>query len=242
MNIFVVYGSKSDTESYLPLVEGLNKNNNASFEAISAHRNLPELIQRLDKNDYDVVVAGAGLAAALPGVCAAKTTKIVFGVPVSANFGGIDSLASIMQMPFGVPVITCGPNREDVIIDFLKNPKYMQNPNGINLVVSRKSLLDFEFANKELNRSKEYAQSLDMPVKVSSEYDENCFNIVLVNEESDMMADRFCLHVPLLSDQDKQDYTKILMLYSWTKKGGLWLGTNNTKNAILSVAKIYKER
>jgi 5-(carboxyamino)imidazole ribonucleotide mutase len=241
MNVFVVYGSKSDTESYLPLVEGLKKDHQATFEPISAHRNLPELIERLDRNDYDVVVAGAGLAAALPGVCAAKTKKIVFGVPVSANFGGIDSLASIMQMPFGVPVITCGPNREDAIVDFLKSPEYGKNHKGINLVV-RKTLMDFEFTNKEINRSMEYAKTLHIPAKVSSEFDGEFFNIVLVNEESDILKDQFCLHVPLLSDQDKQDYTKILELYSWTKTGGLWLGTNNTKNAILSFSKICKER
>ncbi len=241
MNVFVVYGSKSDTQSYQPLVEGLNKDHKASFEPISAHRQLPELIARLDKNDYDVVVAGAGLAAALPGVCAAKTKKIVFGVPVSANFGGIDALASIMQMPFGVPVITCGPNREDAIIEFLKSPKYKENLKGINLVV-RKNLLDFEFGHKEVNRAKEYANTLNIPLRVSENFDEEFFNIVLVNEEGDILKHKYCLHVPLLSDQDKQDYTKILELYSWTKKGGLWLGANNTKNAILSVVKIYKEK
>ena len=241
MNIFVVYGSKNDTDSYIPLVEGLKKNHNVSFEPISAHRNLPELITRLDKNDYDVVIAGAGLAAALPGVCAAKTKKIVFGVPVAANFGGVDALASIMQMPFGVPVITCAPNREDTILDFLKSPKLGESLNSINLVV-RKSLLNFEFCNKEIQRSKEYAESLGIPLKVSDGIDHNSFNIVLVNEEKDILKDEFCLHVPLLSDQDKQDYTKILDLYRWTSEGGLWLGTNNTRNAILSVSKIYKER
>jgi len=241
MKVFVVYGSKNDTQSYEPLMESLKKDHEASFEPISAHRNLPDLITRLDKNDYDVVIAGAGLAAALPGVCAAKTPKMVFGVPVTGNFGGLDALASIMQMPFGVPVITCGPEREDQIVAFLKSPKYNQKLNGINLVV-RDILFDFEFTNKEVTRAKEYANSLGFEVKVSPKYDENLFNIILVNDESDIQKDKFCLHVPLLSDQAKNDYTKILDLYTWTRMGGLWLGTNNTKNAILSVSKIYKER
>lgn len=241
MKVFVVYGSKNDTHSYEPLMESLKKDHDASFEAISAHRNLPELITRLGKNDYDVVIAGAGIAAALPGVCAAKIDKMVFGVPVTGNYGGLDALASIVQMPFGVPVISCGPEREDQIVAFLNSPKLKEKLNGINLVV-REKLFDFEFTNKEVNRAKEYAHSLGMEVKVSDKYDENLFNIVLVNDESDILKDKFCLHVPLRSDQDKNDYTKLLDLYTWTRIGGLWTGTNNTKNAILSVSKIYKER
>jgi len=48
------------------------------------------------------------LAAALPGVCASKTKKVVIGVPVAAKLGGLDALLSIVQMPPGVPVATVG--------------------------------------------------------------------------------------------------------------------------------------
>lgn len=80
------------------------------FEVISAHRK-PETLRRyvLDapNRDVEVIVAGAGMAAALPGVCASMTTLPVIGVPISASSGvagGLDSLLAITQMPPGVPV------------------------------------------------------------------------------------------------------------------------------------------
>ncbi|NYZ60154.1 AIR carboxylase family protein, partial [Candidatus Micrarchaeota archaeon] len=56
----------------------------------------------------DVIIAVAGLSAALPGVCASHTLVPIIGVPVSAKLGGMDSLLSIAQMPPGVPVACVG--------------------------------------------------------------------------------------------------------------------------------------
>ena len=82
----------------------------AEFEVISAHRT-PETLRRyvLDapKRGVEVIIAGAGMAAALPGACASMTTLPVIGVPISASSGvagGLDSLLAITQMPPGVPV------------------------------------------------------------------------------------------------------------------------------------------
>jgi len=58
--------------------------------------------------DADVIIAIAGLAAALPGFVASVTDKPVIGVPVNVKFGGLDALLSMMQMPSGVPVATVG--------------------------------------------------------------------------------------------------------------------------------------
>ena len=82
----------------------------SEFEVISAHRN-PEKLRRyvLDapNRGVEVIIAGAGMAAALPGACASMTTLPVIGVPISASAGvagGLDSLLAITQMPPGVPV------------------------------------------------------------------------------------------------------------------------------------------
>lgn len=77
----------------------------------SAHRT-PEKVEEIVKNsDADVFIAIAGLAAALPGAIAAKTTKPVIGVPVESKLGGLDALLSISQMPPGIPVACVGIDR-----------------------------------------------------------------------------------------------------------------------------------
>jgi len=76
---------------------------------ISAHRALPKLLEFLKQCERDgvqAVIAGAGGAAHLPGVCAAATTLPVLGVPMESKLDGLDSLLSIVQMPKGIPVAT----------------------------------------------------------------------------------------------------------------------------------------
>ncbi|PJC47402.1 MAG: 5-(carboxyamino)imidazole ribonucleotide mutase [Parcubacteria group bacterium CG_4_9_14_0_2_um_filter_35_11] len=77
----------------------------------SSHRT-PEKVEEIVKNsDADVFIAIAGLAAALPGAVAARTTKPVIGVPVESKLGGLDALLSISQMPPGIPVACVGIDR-----------------------------------------------------------------------------------------------------------------------------------
>lgn len=110
--LVIIAGSKSDEEFVsqgLKLAKELKIE--AEFKIYSAHRNLEELIQYLtevEKNGKTkVIVAVAGLAAALPGVVAAKVKLPVIGVPVNCGpLNGIDALLSIAQMPKGVPVAT----------------------------------------------------------------------------------------------------------------------------------------
>ncbi len=76
---------------------------------ISAHRNPDELDRYLkESEDVSVIIAIAGLSAALPGVIASKTEKPVIGVPVSGKLLGMDALLSMVQMPSGVPVGVVG--------------------------------------------------------------------------------------------------------------------------------------
>ncbi len=81
------------------------------MNALSAHRT-PEAVEVFAKNAEDrgvqVIIAGAGMAAHLPGVIAASTAVPVIGVPISATLDGIDALLAIVQMPPGIPVATVG--------------------------------------------------------------------------------------------------------------------------------------
>jgi 5-(carboxyamino)imidazole ribonucleotide mutase len=109
--ILVIMGSKSDQPTMSKSTEILNKFKIPyRMEICSAHRN-PEKIKSLakgaEKGGIKVIIAGAGMAAHLPGVIASYTNLPVIGVPLNASpLSGIDSLFSMVQMPSGVPVAT----------------------------------------------------------------------------------------------------------------------------------------
>jgi 5-(carboxyamino)imidazole ribonucleotide mutase len=104
----ILIGSKSDLEYAEKCREQLAEFGiDAVIETSSAHRHpekTAELAGRAEENGFSVIVAMAGLAAALPGVAAAHSNLPVIGVPLPAALGGLDSLLSIVQMPPGIPV------------------------------------------------------------------------------------------------------------------------------------------
>ncbi|MCG3108214.1 N5-carboxyaminoimidazole ribonucleotide mutase [Metallosphaera sp. J1] len=107
----VIMGSKNDWEVMKEAVDVL-KSFGVNYEArvVSAHRT-PEFMMKYAKEAHErgieVIIAGAGGAAHLPGMVASLTHLPVIGVPVpSRNLNGLDSLLSIVQMPYGVPVAT----------------------------------------------------------------------------------------------------------------------------------------
>jgi 5-(carboxyamino)imidazole ribonucleotide mutase len=107
----VVMGSRSDLETMQYTLDTL-RTLEIPFEArvVSAHRTpdlLFEYASAAQARGIEVIIAGAGGAAHLPGMCAAKTTLPVLGVPVQSRMlSGVDSLLSIVQMPAGIPVGT----------------------------------------------------------------------------------------------------------------------------------------
>ncbi|HKC59793.1 MAG TPA: 5-(carboxyamino)imidazole ribonucleotide mutase [Myxococcales bacterium] len=107
----IIMGSKTDLEILQGAVEVLREFGiEYELRILSAHRT-PERVlewaQTAEERGLEVLIAGAGSAAALPGVVAAKTVLPVLGVPVaSTTLGGVDALLSIVQMPKGVPVGT----------------------------------------------------------------------------------------------------------------------------------------
>jgi 5-(carboxyamino)imidazole ribonucleotide mutase len=107
----IIMGSKTDLEILQGAVEVLREFGVAhELRILSAHRTPEKVLEWSDtaeERGLEVLIAGAGSAAALPGVVAAKTVLPVLGVPVaSTTLGGVDALLSIVQMPKGVPVGT----------------------------------------------------------------------------------------------------------------------------------------
>jgi 5-(carboxyamino)imidazole ribonucleotide mutase len=113
MKIWIFMGSTSDKE-IMSQAEDVLKKESVSYETFihSAHREpdkIRELMSRAKEEGVVAIIAGAGLAAHLPGFIASLTEISVLGVPIPAStLGGIDSLLSIAQMPSGVPVATFG--------------------------------------------------------------------------------------------------------------------------------------
>ena len=112
--VSIIMGSTSD----LPVMEKACKWLNEMeipFEvnALSAHRT-PQAVEKFAREaqgrGIKVIIAGAGMAAALPGVIAASTTLPVIGVPIKGMLDGLDAMLSIVQMPPGIPVATVGVN------------------------------------------------------------------------------------------------------------------------------------
>lgn len=112
--VSIIMGSTSD----LPVMENAAKVLNelkVPFEmnALSAHRT-PDEVEKFAREAEDrgikVIIAGAGMAAHLPGVIAAFTSIPVVGVPIKSSFEGLDSLLAIVQMPPGIPVAAVAVN------------------------------------------------------------------------------------------------------------------------------------
>ena len=123
MKVSVIMGSMSDYAKVEQTVIILKRFGvDVDVQCLSAHRCSEELVEYLketNKNGTEVIIAAAGMAAALPGVVAAQTVLPVIGVPIKgASLEGIDALLSIVQMPSGIPVAT-------VAIDGTKNAAYL---------------------------------------------------------------------------------------------------------------------
>ncbi|MCW8193742.1 5-(carboxyamino)imidazole ribonucleotide mutase [Proteobacteria bacterium 005FR1] len=112
----VIMGSRSDWETMRHAVEILEKLDIAhEVEVVSAHRTPDKLFAyagNAEDRGIEVIIAGAGGAAHLPGMAASKTSLPVLGVPVQSKaLSGMDSLLSIAQMPAGIPVGTLAIGR-----------------------------------------------------------------------------------------------------------------------------------
>ena len=118
-DVLFVIGSQSDEAAVKPAIS-LMEEKGMSFDlkVLSAHRNLEELITFLKDGEksYRLVIAAAGLSAALPGVIASVVKLPVIGVPLVAGpLAGLDAVLAILQLPRGVPVATMGLGPQGVL-------------------------------------------------------------------------------------------------------------------------------
>ena len=131
-DVLVIIGSESDTQAVEPGLQ-LMSEKGMSFEltVLSAHRNLEQLVTflRQEEASYRIVIAAAGLSAALPGVVASLVKLPVIGIPLVAGpLSGIDALLSILQLPRGVPVATMGIGKQGVLNAVLLAERILRMP------------------------------------------------------------------------------------------------------------------
>ena len=160
--VSIIMGSTSD----LPVMEKACKwldENEIPFEvnALSAHRT-PDAVERFAKEAQQrgikVIIAAAGMAAALPGVIAASTSLPVIGVPIKGMLDGLDAMLSIVQMPPGIPVATVGVNAAQNAAILAAQIIALSDEEVAQKVASHKASLGqkIEKANAELAALKEY--------------------------------------------------------------------------------------
>lgn len=160
--VSIIMGSTSD----LPVMEKACKwldENEIPFEvnALSAHRT-PDAVERFAKEAQQrgikVIIAAAGMAAALPGVIAASTSLPVIGVPIKGMLDGLDAMLSIVQMPPGIPVATVGVNAAQNAAILAAQIIALSDEEVAQKVANHKASLGkkIEKANAELAALKEY--------------------------------------------------------------------------------------
>ena len=161
MKVAVVMGSKSDLSKIEPAIMILKEYGvDVAVRCLSAHRahkGLQEFIEECNDNKTEVIIAAAGMAAALPGVVASMTILPVIGVPLtSAALDGLDALLSIVQMPSGIPVAT-------VAINGTKNAAYL----ALQIMAIKNQELKVKLLNYRMEMEKEAMIAND---EISSKY------------------------------------------------------------------------
>ena len=225
MKVLTLFPGKTDEKIYAPIVSEMeNEQIQYSLRLGSAHKS-PDLVREILKEDFDLVISGAGLSAALPGVIASEKPVPVLGVPCPGAYGGLDSFLSIVQMPPGVPVLCVRP--ENAVKESVKILKTMESGvKKINLVGGGRSA---EKASKTLSE-----------MDVDFERTESCsdeINVVFKKmgdpvEESSQLI----IYCPEAEDSQPEDAIKSMK----QSESGLWVGLNRGENAAIAAVQIMK--
>ena len=232
MNIMVLFESEKESYTYNPLVEKLKENHQVELHILSVYEDLKKIENLVGHLQSDLIIAGSGFSAALPGIVSSLTNAPVIGLPVESQFGGLDSLFSMLQTPLGHPVICSSPGNYERIADFLNliTPK-MVNKKGINIVVDP-GVRDYEYVNSEITRTQILCEDKGLDFAVSDAPNDQYGNIRLVTEEDQIDEGSVFVHVPVVDSTTRDKPTEAMVVYEWINKGGLWLGVDNTRNAV----------
>lgn len=225
--VLVIFGSKSDEAVYKEIIKGLKKEGIETELRISSAHRTPEDIDEIIKTDANLIIAGAGLSAALPGVIASKTIKPVIGVPCHGSYQGLDALLSIMQMPSGIPVLSVGINQTEIAV---KNALKILKPHVNVNVIS-------EIPNEAVSKAEKIFAEFDITIKKSESVEDDAINIEFVSlDEPIPEKEALVIYCPILMKDDEKAEAALNVLKH--SNHGLWVGLNNGKNAALAAIEI----
>ncbi|MEK6967661.1 MAG: AIR carboxylase family protein [Nanoarchaeota archaeon] len=224
MNVLVIFGSASDSSDYEPVVRSLKESGvSVELRLLSAHRT-PKEVDELPFDSYDAIIAGAGLAAHLPGVVAARAVCPVFGIPCVGAYEGLDSFLSIAQMPPGIPVLATGIGRQTEATNAVL--MMQKGLGGISLCYSKKS----KAVEKAIEILQQFKVNYDENIAPSSGF----VNISFVDEYSDLKTGGITIFCPI---SDKTSASDALEWFEKSSKG-LWVGQNRGENAALAAIQL----
>ena len=225
--VLIIFGSKSDEKVYNEIAQEL-KRLKVDFELrVSSAHKTPDDVDETLENDYSVVIAGAGLAAHLPGVAAARVLKPVIGVPCEGNYQGLDALLSIAQMPPGIPVLAVGVDKGKVAAQ--NCAKMLRKYEGVTLIGDKN--------NHAEKKAVEALKRLNAEYVFSEKPNHNTVNIVFTYfDEPVKEREGLVIYCPLLLPQhDKASASLNFLKHS---SHGLWVGINNGMNAAVAAVEI----
>lgn len=252
--VLVIFGSKSDEQDYKRLLAALEeKEIQYYFRIASAHKSPEELKEVVLYSDAKIIIAGAGLNAALPGVVAAISLVPVIGMPCTANYGGLDAMLAITQMPPGVPVLAVPPGEIGASIAAASARKMLQPAIGSVKILmhsdsravkkavdsTRKILGEFKIAYTihqiEKSKAGDFKER-DIILHFSEIPD-----LQLIPSERlspDLVTAQKGLHLAVPVAEQSAPEQALDMFYASKRSISLWLGLNNGTNAALAVARI----
>lgn len=226
-DVLVLFASKGDEKSYKKVLKVLdNYKIKYDFKLASAHKT-PDDVENILRQDYRIIISGAGLAAALPGVIASKTTRPVIGVPCLGNYEGLDALLTITQMPPGIPVLGVGVDKGDVAAQAAVNMLKRHD----------KVVLAGDKNNNAFRKAEEILRQFKVNHSHSEQVIADGINIVFTNfDEPIEKSDELVIYCPLLTEKDDNAEASLNLLKH--SEHGLWVGLNNGTNAALAAIEI----
>lgn len=225
--ILIIFGSEKDKKIYDEIIDFFVKERiDHDLRVSSAHKTPKDVDKTLEK-DYSVIIAGAGLAAHLPGVCAAKVLKPVIGVPCEGSYQGLDALLSIAQMPPGIPVLAVGVNQGKVAAE--NAAKMLRRYENANIIGDQNE--------PAVQKAVATLKKFNILYKFSKEHHPNSINIEFTYfSEPVEKKNELVIYCPLLAPKD--DIAESALNFLKHTSHGLWVGTNNGVNAAIAAVEI----
>lgn len=223
----IIFGSKSDEKVYNEIASNLKKLKiDYDLRVSSAHKT-PNDVDETLRNDYSVVIAGAGLAAHLPGVIAARVLRPVIGVPCEGNYRGLDALLSVAQMPPGIPVLAVGVNKGHIAAE--NCAKMMRKYEGVTIIGDKK--------NDAVKKAIDILKQFGVVYTFAEKPNKNTLNIEFTYfDEPIEEKNELVIYCPLIDKDD--DVAEAALNFLNHTNHGLWVGLNNGTNAAIAAVEI----